>query len=53
MGDHEIDPRDVRRPIVHGDKKSHLMSLWLGFFGGALVSALIVLATAVTYSAGP
>ena len=47
MPHHEVEKVDVPGPIPMGDKKSHLMSLWLGFGVGALVSALVVVATAV------
>jgi hypothetical protein len=53
MSNHVGDRGDVIGPITQGDKKSHLMSLWLGFSIGALVSAIIVVATAIMASAGP
>lgn len=52
MSNHVGDAGDVVNPSTLGDKKSHLMSLWLGVVTGALVSTIIVVATAVTTNVG-
>ena len=52
MTNHVTEPVDEVGPITLGDKKSHLMSLLCGFCIGALVSAIIVVATAMTHNSG-
>lgn len=49
MPHHELEPRDDDSTGTLGDKKSHLFSLFMGFGIGALVSAMVVLATAMTH----
>lgn len=53
MSNHVGDAGDVTGAITQGDKKSHLTSMLWGFTIGALVSAIIVVATAIMASAGP
>ena len=47
---------DVRIPLPDDNRlnglKSHLMSFMIGFCGGAFVSVMIVLATAIAYKSG-
>ena len=46
-----LEPEPGRR-VTLGDKKSHYTALMVGFSIGALVSALIVVATAMAHNGG-
>ena len=52
MTNGETQPVGEVGSITLGDKRSHLMSLWLGCCIGALVSAIIVVATAIAHKGG-
>ena len=52
MTNHVGNGGDVVNPDPLGDKKSHLVSYMLGCVLGVLASSMVLLAVAMTHSAG-